>query len=411
MTSFRRDPPDSEPPWLILRYYAYRATSSAGFYFPISILHLHDQGLGLAFIGLTQATFSVAMVLAEVPSGYLGDRIGRRATLAVGNALRGAAMVAYALVDAPLAYLAVQVVWASGWAFRSGTQDAWLYEVLAARFDESEYARIEGRGSTVLLVTSAGAALTSGLLYGLDPAVPFVVNAALAAAGIGLLYTFPDVGDEIEEVFTAREAVATLRLQVGRPKIRWLVAYAALFAGLFSVTRWLEQPALDAVGLPVAGFGALYAGFKLASAGAAATAGWLDERLGTRRVFALMAPVYAVAYAAIAFVPVALIPVLFVNRSISVATRPVRNQYLNDRLDDVGRATVLSGASMVLSLSGAAANLVGGWVVASTGPVAFLPWAGVAIAAVGGILWLATSPVRSLGGSATADPGRAVPSE
>jgi kynurenine formamidase len=135
--------------------------------------------------------------------------------------------------------------------------------------------------------------------------------------------------------------------------VRWLVVYAAVFQALFLVTRIYEQPALDAVGVPVAGFGLLYAAFKLVSAGAAATAGPLHDRLGARGVFLGMAPVYALAYAAILLHPVLVVPALFVNRGLTTVAAPVRNQYLNDRLADVGRATVLSGASMVLALVGA----------------------------------------------------------
>lgn len=391
---------------IIWRYYAFRVTNSAGFYVAVAILYLKHKGFGLGFIGLTQATFLLAMVAAEIPSGYLGDRIGRRGSLAVGNALRAVAMAAYVLVDARLAYLLVHVVWATGWAFRSGTQDAWLYELLADRFDESEYARIEGRGSTVLLATSAVTAVVGGLLYGVEPALPFVVNAGLAAVGIPILTSLPAVDgrSEDQDVFTIREALEMLRLQVGRPEVRWLVAYAALFNGLFSVTRTFEQPALDAIGLPAVGLGVLYAGFKLLSAGAASTVGWLQDRLGARGVFALLVPVFSFAYAVIALSPLALVPVLFLYRSTRTVVRPVRNQYLNDRLGDVGRATVLSGASMALSLVSGAANVVAGRVAETTGPVDFLPWAGVAVAGVAGALWVVTSPVRPRASAdATAD--------
>jgi len=386
----------ARPRWLLLRYYAFRATNSSGFYLPIAIIFLQDEGFGLAFVGLAYAVFSFAQVAAEVPSGYLGDLLGRRATLALGAALRVLTLLAYPFAGTAAAFLALHVLWAGGWAFRSGTQDAWLYELLAARFDADEFARVEGRGSTVLLTTSAAAAIAGGVLYGIDPALPFLANAALAALGIPLVYTFPrfeTAGDDGDR-FTVRDAVDTLRLQTGRPEVRWLVAYAALFGALFSVARTFEQPALDAVGVPVTGLGVLYAGFKLTSAGAAATAGWLEDRLGTRRVFALLAPVYGVAFAAVAVVPALVVPVLFLNRGIKVVTRPIRNQYLNDRLADVGRATVLSGASLALSLAAGTAKLVAGWGAGLLGPLSFLPLAGVVAATAGGLLWVATAPVR-----------------
>jgi len=401
--------------WLIWRYYAFRVTNSAGFYVPVAIIFLEHRGYGLGFIGLVYAVFSFAMVAAEIPTGYLGDWLGRRGSLVLGSAFRAGTLAAYPFVDSKLAYVALHVIWAMGWAFRSGTIDAWLYEVLQARFDESEYARIEGRGSTALLVTSAATAIAGGVLYSVGPSLPFLANAVLAALGIPILFTLPAVeaaaddgdGDDADDVFTVREAVEMLRLQAARPAVRWLVVYAALFQGLFSVTRTFEQPAVNAVGLPVAGLGVLYAAFKLVSAGAATTVGWFEDRLGTRGVFALLVPAYGLAYASVALTPVLVVPLLFFNRSVRIVTRPVRNQYLNDRLGDVGRATVLSGASMVLSLAAGTANLLGGRVVERFGPVEFLPWVGVGVAAAGGLLWLATSPVRSGGETPRVDDQRA----
>ncbi|WP_152417885.1 MFS transporter [Haloferax mucosum] len=391
---------------VIWRYYAYRVTGATGFYLPVSILYLRHEGFGLAFIGAAQAAFLFGMVIAEIPSGYLGDRIGRRASLAVGNGLRASAMVGLVLATSPVAYLVVKVVWAFGWAFRSGTQNAWLYELLKQYFDESEYARIEGRGKTGLLITSAATAIAGGYLYSIDAALPFVVNAALAAFGIPMLYTLPAVGDGAtdsdDSVFTVREAVHMLRVQAKRPAVRWLVAYAALFNGLFGMTRTFEQPALDSLGVSVVGLGVLYAGFKLVSAGAASTVGVLEARLGIRGTFALLAPVFGIVYASIALSPVFLVPMLVCYRSTRVVIAPLRNQYLNDRLGDVGRATVLSGASMVLSTASGTANLVGGAIADSLGPVAFLPWAGLAVAGAAAVLWIATSPVRERDGSVTA---------
>ncbi|EMA02275.1 hypothetical protein C439_06830 [Haloferax mediterranei ATCC 33500] len=372
----------------------------------------------MAFIGVAQAAFLFGMVIAEIPSGYLGDRIGRRASLAVGNTLRASAMVGLVLASSPVAYLVVKVVWAFGWAFRSGTQNAWLYELLKQYFDESEYARIEGRGKMGLLITSAATAIAGGYLYSIDAALPFVVNAALAALGIPILYTLPAVGDgsadsddpggSNDSVFTVREAVHMLRVQAKRPAVRWLVAYAALFNGLFGMTRTFEQPALDSLGVSVVGLGVLYAGFKLVSAGAASTVGVLEEKLGIRRTFALLGPLFGVVYASIALTPLFLVPMLFLYRSTRVVIAPLRNQYLNDRLGDVGRATVLSGASMVLSTASGLANLAGGAIADSLGPVTFLPWAGLTVAGAAGVLWVATSPVRSSDDSTRTDPTGAV---
>jgi MFS family permease len=389
---------------VIRRYYLFRITNTSGFFLPVAIVVLRHKGFGLGFVGLAYAVYALAKLVLEVPTGYLGDWLGRRASLAVGSVVRVLVLGTYPFVETAPVYLVVHVFWALGRTFRSGTQDAWLYEILQARFDESEFARIESRGSTVRLVVDAATALTGGLLYELHVAVPFVATAAVAALGVPLLYTFPTIerlSDPTNDRFaddrdalTVGAAIRVLRAQVHRPQVRWFVLFAGLLYSLFVVTRIYEQPALDAVGVPVTGFGVLYAGFKVFSAGAASTVGRLHDALGTRGLMLAVLPVYAVAYASVAVAPVLVIPALFVNRGISTVVRPVRNQYLNDQLADVGRATVLSGASMVLAVLGGAARLVAGWGTELLGAVDFLPWAGVSLPLAAGVLWVLVSPVR-----------------
>lgn len=395
----------------VWRFYAYRLSVSNGFYLPLSILYLQRvRGFGLDEIGLVMGAFSVAMVVAEIPTGYVGDRLGRRAALAVGNVLTVAFMAGYVVVESPPGYLALHVVWAFGWAFRSGTADAWLYELLATGGDEDAFTRFRSRATSIELAFEAATAAAAGTLAALFGwGVPFLANAGIAALGVPVLLTAPAVSDvsdnpeAADDPLSVREAVGLLRLQVGRPELRWFVAYAALFAGLYSVIRTFEQPALDAVGVPVAGLGVLYAGFKLVSAGAASTAGWLADRLGASGVFALVGPAYGAVFLGVAVVPALVVPALFFNRSVRVVLQPIRDQYLNDRLDDVGRATVLSGASMAISITAGVAKMLAGSGSAAVGVLRFLVVATLLVAALGGALWLLVSPVRPTDDPVAAD--------
>jgi MFS family permease len=388
----------------VWRFYAYRLSVSNGFYLPVSILYLQRvRGFGLGDIGLVLGAFSILSMLAEIPTGYIGDRFGRRGTLAVGNALSVAFMVGYVLVASPLGYLAIHAVWACAWAFRSGTADAWLYELLAVDGEAEEFTRVRSRAMTVELGFEALSAAAAGaLVVFVGWGLPFLANAAVAALGLPVLLSAPSVDEyddetpeeAVEDDFSVREAIGALRVQAARPELRWIVVYLALFFGLYSAVRTFEQPALDAVGVPVAALGLLYAGFKMVSAAAASTTGWLSERLGARAVFGLLIPVYGVAFLGVAAAPALLIPVLFLNRSVRVVVKPIRDQYLNDRLENTGRATVLSGASMVLSVAMGLSKFVAGAASAAVGVVRFLVLAALTVAALGALVWVGLTPVR-----------------
>lgn len=392
----------------VYRYYAYRITTSHGFWVPVGTLFLVRAGYGLAVVGLANAVLVFAIVAVEVPAGYAADRLGRRVSLAVGNGISAIVMGLYAFVGSATGYVALFGLWGVGFAFQSAIGEAWLYDLLAARRETDGFAHVNGRGATAELAAGAVAALGAAALYAVDPALPFLANAALAAAGLPILASLPATRGGVDDAPTVREVLGVLAAQLRRPEVRWLVAYAALFNVLFSLTRWLEQPALDAIGVPVLGLGVLYAGFRVVSALATSTTGWLQARLGPRRFFALLIPVCGLAYRAVAALPAMVVPVLVLRRVLDRVSGPIRDQYVNDRLAGYGRATVLSGVSMALHLASGLGNVVAGRLASVVGPVGFLPVAGVAVAAVAGVLWLVTSPVRPVEGTSTAETEAAV---
>ncbi|QLD86590.1 MFS transporter [Natronomonas halophila] len=376
-------------------YYAYRATTANGFWIPYAYVYLLELGFGEATFGFANAAFLFTMVAAEIPAGYVGDRLGRRVSLGAGNLLATVVFGLHASVGSTPQVVALFAVWGVGYAFHSAAGEAWLYDLLDGRDDGTdEFARVSGRSETASLLASAGGALAATPLYWVDPALPFLANALLSAVGIAVLAALPATRGDEETTFSVRRAVRMLRVQAGRPEVRWLVVYTALFNLLLSMTRWLEQPALKAAGVPLAGFGALYASFQLVSAAGTWTTGWLQDSLGAKRFFLLLAPLVGVAYGLVAVVPAFVVPVVYLRRVLARVVGPLRDQYLNDRFDGFSRATMLSGVSMTLTLASGVSAAVFGPVAEAMGPLSFLPRAGIVVASLAALLWVGTNPVR-----------------
>jgi MFS family permease len=385
----------------VRRYYAYRATTANGFWMPYAYVYLQELGFGEATFGFANAAFLFTMVAAEIPAGYVGDRLGRRVSLGAGNLLATAVFGVYAFVGTTSQIVALFAVWGVGYAFHSAAGEAWLYDLLdgSDEVGTDDFAHVSGRSETVSLLASAGGALAATPLYWVDPALPFLANALLSAAGIPVLAALPATDDDPETAFSVRRAVRMLRAQAGRPEVRWLVVYTALFNVLLSMTRWLEQPALKAAGVPLAGFGALYALFQLVSAAGTSTTGWLQDSLGPKRFFLFLAPLVGIAYGLIAVLPTFVVPVVYLRRVLARVVGPLRDQYLNDRFDGFSRATMLSGVSMALTLASGVSAAVFGPLAEAMGPLSFLPRAGLVVASLAVLLWVATNPVRVSSGS------------
>jgi MFS family permease len=351
------------PPAEILRYYAFRAGQSAAFTLPIHVLFFQSRGLSLLEIGAIEALYTVAVVVLETPTGYVGDRIGRRRTMIAGTVLSAVGVVGFLLARSLAGFAVVVFVRAVAGAFRSGAQGAWLYETLAGDAEAASFARVSGRANAVGLATLAGASLVGAAVYTFDQAAPFLLEGAAGAVAVLVLVRMeePDrtAGDDAE-AFDPRAVLTAVRETMATRAVGPLVLAVGLLAAVGNTMQFYLQPvAVATPWLSPARLGPLYAGLTLVSAGVSARAGWLHDRLGVRGWFLTGPPLLAVGLLVVPFAPALALPVFVLRAGVSDATTPLFNQYLNDRTER-GRATVLSAASTVRAAFTAPLNLVGG---------------------------------------------------
>lgn len=343
------------PPSVVLKYYVYQATTTFGFFWPVFTLFLLSRDLTYAEIGVLGSVSAGVTVVGEVPTGYVGDRIGRRWSLVVGAVLMAGSLLGFLLARSFAAFAVLWVLWALGLAFRSGSADAWLYDALASRpgegLDESAYTRVRGRGGAVNQAVTAATMLSAGGLYAVDRRLPFLAGAVLVLASVPVVLSFPRTRDGGEERLTVLETLPVVRERLTAPPLRSVVLYAACFFGAVQAADTFVQPvAVGPVGLPEAGLGPLYAGFTVAAAVASYSAGGIEDRLSTRWAL-LVVPVLVGGFLLLPVVaPLAAVPLFFVMKSGEAATEPIVNGLLNDRVESVGRATVLSAAALVYAL-------------------------------------------------------------
>ncbi|WP_266078411.1 hypothetical protein [Haladaptatus caseinilyticus] len=120
----------------------------------------------------------------------------------------------------------------------------------------------------------------------------------------------------------------------------------------------------------------------------------MKSRLGLRRWFVSIPPPLGALLALLWFVPIAAIPAFFAVSAVDNVTRPLAGQYVNDLTLSVGRATVLSSASMVYSLVTIPFAVGSGVVADSIGPVRALAVLGGLLAVGSLTLQLWESPVE-----------------
>ena len=384
----------------VLSYYLFRVTDSVGFIWPVFTLFLLWNDLTFTQIGTLSAISAVLVVVFEVPTGYLADRIGHRNTLAIGMGATATSIAGFVAASTFRQFVALYVIWALANALRHGAADAWLYEMLRERLDSDAFTRVRGRGGAVYQVVTAVTMIVGGLLYAVHPTYPFAASAVLSGLGVGAILLMPQTDADADQPGVT-DALTTLREQFTRPSLRAFVPFIALFFAMVTTADTYIQPitvdvierlsaalapvAEDAVGrdgssLSVPGeatLGFVYAGFALAGGIASYNAERIRGWLGLRRALLAVPLVTAAALVFPLAVPLLAVPAFFLMRAATDLSKPLVNQYLNDRAGSASRATVLSAAQMSYAVVRAPLKPLVGVIADATSPFG-------AIAALGG---------------------------
>lgn len=372
----------------VLKYYLYRMSGAGAFHVPIDVLLFRSRGLTFEQIGILTAFGAAVTLVMEVPSGYVGDRIGRRNTLLMSEGLVAAGSVVYAFAPSFGTFLAAKALYVLGLAFYSGAADAWLYDTLSTRDKEDAFARVSGRGQSASLVVMGVSAVVGGYLGEIDFGLAYLATAAGTTVAFLVVLTFPKtIPDDDDDQLTLGTVRTILRDELLQPRLRAVVATLAGFFGVITTINGLfVQPVSVDAGVSVGQIGWLFAGFTTVSAIGSYLTAWVKRWVGTERAIIAAPFVVGVGLGAVEFLPVFAIPAFFLMRGTQRVIQPLSGQFINDRLSSVGRATALSVVAMVYAVVAIPLRLVAGRLGGLLSPVSATALAAVPLIAIGGYL-------------------------
>ncbi|MUV57514.1 Predicted arabinose efflux permease, MFS family [Halogeometricum rufum] len=375
----------------ILKYYVYKSTKAVEFYRPIMYLFFLAQGLSFTQISVLEVLYNLTTLFGEIPTGYVGDRVGRRNSLLIGTSLISVTLLGIGLSNSFLPLAGLYVCWSLGYNFRSGSEDAWLYDTLTDDLSEDEFARVRGRGESAALVVGAGAAILGGYLGSIDLSYPWFVAAGVTSLGVAVLLTLDEpetYKQTATEELSLRRTVRIVRDVLARRRLRsFLLYYYVLYAAVTYLVFVFLQPIFETVVLDLgiqrsqveALLGWFYAAYSLVGAVLNYYTGTIRETIGLRTWFLVLPFAVGGALIGMYFLPVLALPTFLLIRGVSDVTRSFAGQYINDRVETLGRATVLSAMAMVSGLAVVPFQLGSGVVSDAVSPLFALGVGGVVL--------------------------------
>ena len=225
---------------------------------PVMYLVFSDIGLNQAKIGLLQFCFALAMLVLQVPTGYLADKFSRKASNAGGDIFLVIGMVIYFFAKSFWWALAAEIVFAIGLSLTAGADSA-----LAKGHAENagvDYKKYNSRLGQLSFIAGGVGAVLGGVIGANNIRWPFLVQALVFLIAACFALFIKNIGKKRKSnIHPIKDAGNIIKFCLhGHPKLAWRIFLGASLLTSTWVIVWLLTPSFFIAGMPLSWQGIMF---------------------------------------------------------------------------------------------------------------------------------------------------------
>lgn len=309
-----------------------------------------SRNMTMIQIFITQTVFIVTLGLLDMPTGYISDIIGRRATLIIAGIFKGLGGTALAMADGFSGVVIAYVLIGAANSFLSGADVALLYE----SYEEEEtgsseqrpsIAQLRGRTIFIGSLSVTLAVLLGGVLSARSLTITAWVNAAFAWLSLVVVFF---VREPKVRRMSRRDHYRNLkeiyhRLFTQDKTLRRVILLSVLYSLAPTLALYTFQRRWEELGIPLVYFGAIAAAQNIFSGLSGIYANPIHKRIGRSLTIAIIGslPIIAFLGASLKWVIVAVASSLILE-SLRVLIQVTLVDDMNSRVTHEHRATANS---------------------------------------------------------------------
>lgn len=245
-------------------YPIYKATSwDLLFYYTILFLFLTQaKGIGAADVLLAEAMYPIFKCILLVPLTILIEKIGKRNSLILANLVNVFAILCFIVSSNLLWVIVAEFLEAIAFDIKGVAETNLLYDSLPK--DEkrgSKFSRMDGKGGAWYYFLDATTSIATGFLYVINPYIPMILCMIVCLFSVFLSYKFEETQERKTTKISTRTYIKDLkssfRYMLQSERLKYLMLFGAIFAGLLSVLITLRCGTLEEIGVPEQYFGVI----------------------------------------------------------------------------------------------------------------------------------------------------------
>jgi predicted MFS family arabinose efflux permease len=247
-----------------------------------------------------------------------------------------------------------ETIFALGVTFRSGTEQAVLYDTLKNNDMTKSYPKIEGIARSNQFYAQALGSLAAGFLFEMDMYLPFYVSVVFLtiAAIIALFYVEPHVDRTFQENNSYfKQITESFNYAFKNKRVFSIILFSVIFMLFYRIGFNYFQPYMKAVNIPVRYFGVIFFLFNMIAAYASKNAQQFLDKTKPRSLM-MICLLVAVSFIFLSVTKLWVgVGFIFLQQLARGYRIPVFQKYINKRIPSDKRATIISIQSFSHSIA------------------------------------------------------------
>lgn len=326
---------------------------------PIIMVYLLSKGVSFTQVMFLNTIASISVVIFEVPTGAVADKIGRKISIILGAALWATSLMIYVFGSNFYIFAIAEIFFALGSTFKSGADTALIYDSLKILNREKEFQKIEGKARAYFMYGQAVGSLIAGFIYKFNRELPMIVSIGFMVLTIIIslgLYEPPieEKKGKYGEKYL-KQITDSAKYVMNHEKLKAIILYSMVFFVFYRGGFFLFQPYFETVDIPVEYFGMIFFIFNIVAAKTSKMSHKIMEKTKPRTLMflsSLMIVSFLILGITKIWIGAAAMLLQQMARGLYV---PVTRKYLNKHIPSDKRATILSFFSLLTSLAGSIA--------------------------------------------------------
>ena len=158
------------------------------FFIPVLALFYIASQVTLEQFALIMGVFSLSILILEIPTGALGDLLGKKKTLLLSRFMYIIEIFLIAFFNGFWIFFIAKIISGIGVSLSSGTSSAMLFDTLKRQKREDKYKEISGNMGVITNISMAFVFIIGAFLFSISPKLPAIVS--LPFIILGFILTF-----------------------------------------------------------------------------------------------------------------------------------------------------------------------------------------------------------------------------